>query len=323
VGGLQYPTIPATTTITTTTELPPQPNVSTGQLYSSNQIVEYTLRLVNQVRLQNGLQSVTLSNNTSGQQHAESMLQYDYFSHWDPAGMKPYMRYTLLGGLGVVDENIAFRKYVQETCLGSSCTIIPINVTESISDMENQMLYNDSLCCNNGHKMNILDPNHNQISIGIAYNNTTVFLVEDLINNYIGWTSNTPSVYYGNVSLKGYTASGIGLSAVQITYEPLPTYMTISQLNSTRSYSYGTTIAGVTYGKYYYPNISTIYATNYYTRRNYFDVEFSMSQLESQYGAGAYTLMIYLNNSTNDEFLGSTYTMFVNKNGIILTPNNI
>lgn len=26
------------------------------------------------------------------------MLYYDYFSHWDTQGYKPYVRYTLLGG---------------------------------------------------------------------------------------------------------------------------------------------------------------------------------------------------------------------------------
>ena len=68
----------------------------------------YVLSLINKDRNQYGLGNVTLSSTSSGQQHTQSMLNYHYFSHWDIYGLKPYMRYTLLGGLGAVSENIAF-----------------------------------------------------------------------------------------------------------------------------------------------------------------------------------------------------------------------
>lgn len=313
----------STIIVTTTVAYHAPPNISKGAEYSTNQTIEYTLSLINQVRLQSGLQSVTLSNETSAQQHSDSMIDNDFFSHWDIYGMKPYMRYTLSGGLGAVDENVAYKKYVQETCFGSSCNFSQINVTQAIYDMEYQMLYNDSICCNNGHRMNILDPNHNEVSIGVAYNRTSVYLTEDFVNNYVSWVNGTPIMSGSNVSLKGYTQYGSGLAAVQIGYEKLPAIMSLAQLGNTTSYSYGNTIAGVTYGKYYYPDIATIYGSTYYTNKNYFEVDFNMSEVERQNGPGAYTIMIYLDNSIGGEFLGASKTFFVNQSYLPFTPKNV
>lgn len=292
--------------------------------YSGNKsIVAYTLALINSERLQYGLQNVVLSNESSGQQHANSMILGYYFSHWDPYGMKPYMRYTLLGGTQSVDENVAYREYAQETCTGSYCQVNPINVTNSISFMENQMLYNDSQCCNNGHRLNILDPNHNQISIGVGYNDTTVYLVEDFINDYVNWFNSTPRTSGDNVYLIGNTTSGTQLDLLQITYDPLPQNLTRAQLDHTDNYSYGKTIAGVTHGNYYYQNITNLYATRYQTKGDYFSIEFNMSQLIKMQGAGAYTVMVYLTNSTGQGFLGSTYTVFVGNNLQPFAPQNV
>ncbi len=85
--------------------------------------------------------------------------------------MKPYMRYTLLGGNGVVDENIAYM-------YNSS----GINAVNALKEMEYNFMYNDYNCCNNGHRKNILTPQHNEVSIGVAFNATSVYLVEDFIN---------------------------------------------------------------------------------------------------------------------------------------------
>ena len=102
--------IPATSTIlssntptfgVTTSTIQPPANTSNASSYSPAQIIQFALSNINSERSQFGLQPVTLSNVTSGQQHSDSMLYYGYFSHWDPFGMKPYMRYTLLGGTRV------------------------------------------------------------------------------------------------------------------------------------------------------------------------------------------------------------------------------
>ena len=318
------PLLPSTTTVATTTSI--SANYLTNQTANVSQasLYAYTLSLINQVRQSYGLQNVTLSTEQSGQQHADSMLYYGYFSHWDIYGLKPYMRYTLLGGTGSVDENVAYLSNSTCSVLGCSGTV---NVGAAIKNMEDSMLYNDSACCANGHRYNILNPNHNQISIGIAYNGSTVYLAEDFIDNYITWGTGSPSYSNSNVSLVGNMQSGYNLSQVIVSYDPPVQNMSVAQLGQTRSYGYGTQIAGVTNNPLeYYQNITTVMANKYSMQGQSFYVDFSIAKLVGQYGAGEYTVMLLLSNGgsgQNSTFVGSTYTLFINASGGPYTPGNV
>jgi uncharacterized protein YkwD len=299
-----------------------------NQKIESGPLINYTLSLINKDRSTYGLSNVTLSAETSAQQHANNMLQYDYFSHWDIYGMKPYMRYTLLGGTGAVQENIAYTKSGVKACLASLCTSVGnVNVTMALKNMEYNFVYNDSICCNNGHRDNILDPQHNQVSIGIAYNSSDVFLVEDFINNYINWLNDTPTTNTTSMetTLEGSINQSYKLSTIEISYDPLVANMTTAQLNSTSEYGYGNAVAGVVNSALnYYPSLTTIVADNYYTQGNDFLVSFNMRKLISGNGPGEYTIEIWLNGTqTNSSFIGSTYTLFVNSQGQLYTPSNV
>lgn len=327
-----YPTIMLTMRVIwsfiTNSGFGPSPNfpnyTQSNQTVESGPLIDYTLHLINVDRDKYGLGNVTLSPETSGQQHAISMLENNYFSHWDIYGMKPYMRYTLVGGLGAVQENVAYMKSGEKACIGSACTNVgKINVTSSIEKMEYNMMYNDSICCNNGHRDNILDPNHNQVSIGVAYNGTSVYLVEDFVNNYINWLNDTPSINASDeVALKGTAAPGYKLSSIEISYDTPVLNMSTPQLDSTSEYSYGPTIAGVVASSLnYYPSITTIVADKYYSNGENFMVSFNLEKLIKGNGAGEYTVMVWLNGtSTNSSFVGSTYTIFVNQNGTVYKP---
>ncbi len=282
----------------------------------------YVLNLINNDRAKYGLSPVTLSNEASAQQHSESMLQNNYFSHWDLLGMKPYMRYTLVGGNGSVTENVAYESARQCGALGCTGTINP---EASLSAMEYSMMYNDSICCNNGHRDNILDPNHNQVSIGVAYNSSTIYLTEDFIDNYISWSANTPT--YGSndeVYLDGNVTPEYPISQIYVSYDP-PVVNYTSHSVPSGPYSYGTDVAGVVKSSmYYYKNISTIIADTYYTRGSAFSISFNIKNLISQYGAGEYTVMFILNSSkTNGTFIGSTYTIFIDKQGNQYIPTYV
>ncbi|MGC8649160.1 MAG: CAP domain-containing protein [Candidatus Micrarchaeia archaeon] len=283
----------------------------------SNSTIAYALQLINNDREKYGLMPVLLSNITSAQQHADNMLNYDYFSHWDIYGMKPYMRYTLLGGKGAVQENVA---YIFQSN--------GVNVTSALKRMEYNMMYNDYNCCDNGHRYNILNPEHNQVSIGIAFNKTIVYFVEDFINNYISWVYNTPNMTGNIVTLKGEVADNYSLYDIEISYDPPVKNMTEAQLNNTSSYSYGNTVAGIGYHIqnriFYFTNIMTLNASTYIIQNNKFDISFNMQPLIEKEGAGEYTLMLWLNSTTNStSFLGATYTFFINNRGMPYTPKNI
>ncbi len=91
---------------------------------SLEELVNYTLSIITNDRMSSNLQNVTLSQITSAQQHADDMLKNHYFSHWDTQGYKPYVRYTLAGGTGAVDENLAYQSGPYS------------NITQSIEELE-------------------------------------------------------------------------------------------------------------------------------------------------------------------------------------------
>ncbi|MDE1828060.1 MAG: CAP domain-containing protein [Candidatus Micrarchaeota archaeon] len=321
----QFSTIPSTTTIypqNLTTITQATTTVPTTIAGGNSSLYEYALGLINNDRAKFGLGPVTLSNEPSGQQHSESMLQNNYFSHWDQYGMKPYMRYTLLGGTQSVSENIAYKT-------SSYCTLLlcggDLNPRSAIEGMEYSMMYNDSLCCNNGHRNNILDPSHNQVSIGIAYNSSTIYFTEDFLDSYILWNGNSPGFSNGAVYLSGTLSGGYSLSSVFVTYDRPVSNMSRAQLNSTFEYGYGQNIAGVVQNSnYYYSGLTTIVADQYTQAPGSFTVSFNMQNLISKNGAGEYTVLVWLNKTnTNMSFIGGSYTIFIGNDGKAFVPSSV
>ncbi len=285
------------------------------------QLDNYSLSLINKDREKYGLKPVALSDLSSAQQHADSMLSNSYFSHWDLYGMKPYMRYTLLGGKGYVQENIAVEK--SSLCSNISC-VGNINVTKAIANMEYSMMYNDSICCNNGHRDNILNPNHNYVNIGVAFNSSTVYFVEDFTNNYINWSNGSPAYLNTNgVYLFGNLTDGLLINSIYISYDKLVNY-TSSTVPSV-PYSFGTTVAGVVpKSNYYYPNLTTIVANYYYTKNNTFKINFVLNSLIKKYGQGVYTVITSVQNkSTGSTFIASDYSIFINSTYQSYIPRNV
>ena len=185
-------------------------------------LVNFTLGLIDKDRAEAGLGPVTLSSVPSGQQHADSMAYFGYFSHWDTQGYKPYMRYTLLGGKGYVAENVGF-----DSCTTSppSATFVTLascsiqSIENGIANSEYSMINNDAACCNNGHRDNIVNPSHNQISIGIAYDSSTsrLYFVEDFIDQYINL--GLPFYSSGVVTLSGDTTKAITPNEVGVSFD--------------------------------------------------------------------------------------------------------
>ena len=56
------------------------------------------LEIINENRTAAGLAPLVLGDNAAAQLHAEASLEGCFLSHWDPNGLKPYMRYSLAGG---------------------------------------------------------------------------------------------------------------------------------------------------------------------------------------------------------------------------------
>ncbi len=280
-------------------------NITYPSDYST--LANYALGLINQDRQNFGLTAVTLSPIQSGQQHTDSMLRYSYFSHYDTQGYKPYMRYTLLGGSGAVVENIAYVSYSSPHYSGVS------TVEADIKLLESSMMYNDSVCCNNGHRLNILSPLHNRVSIGVSYDSTTLYFAEDFENYYV--SMNTSVSKTGTVTMQGSLLdSGIDVKEAFIAFDPTPEAQTAQQLNAgPREYDPGNLSGGVlppcTVACPTFTTGITAYASSWQFSSSRVYIVFSLADFINKLGPGVYTIYLVTGSST-DSAITST-SLFV------------
>lgn len=200
-------------------------------------LLEHALLVINQDREKFGLRPVVLGQNRAAQSHADDLLSHGYLSHWDSAGRKPYMMYSLASGIGSVSENAALQGSATE------CSIHwgPEDILDGIETMQFQMVYDDLACCDNGHRDTILDVHHNVVHIGLAWNGTQLFMVQHFANEYVDWNIYPNLNSNGIVSLSGDVRIPIsGPLVLAIAYDPLPSGVSPSDLrNSPTFYSIG------------------------------------------------------------------------------------
>jgi len=272
-----------------------------------NILANYVLMLINNDRQNNGITTnVSLDFNPAAQQHAYSMLINGYFSHWDTQGYKPYMRYTIAGGNGSVEENVAYEQYNGRFTSVST-------VEDALKQLEYQMVYNDS-AHQNGHRFNILDPYHNYVSIGIAYDTNYVYLVQDFENLYIHWNY-LPSINSNAlVTLGGNFTMSKDIQMIEIFYDPLPQPLTPQQLSSSPyndGYDQGTFLGGVVPNGYQVQEGITITAIDWSVFSNTFFISFNMKNLVKLYGNGVYTVYVAVQLTTGKQETFSSYSFFI------------
>jgi len=267
-------------------------------------LASYSLGVINQDRAANGTDPVTLDYNQAAQQHADSMLYYGYFSHFDTQGFKPYMRYSLLGGRGADFENVAYYYFSIPHFQSTG------SVETAIKELEYSMIYNDSSCCANGHRYNILDPLHNQVSIGVAYNSTTVYFDEEFQNNYIDLNftvaqASAADPYY--VTLKGVpTGSFPSPSSLYVAFDNTPVATTTGQLNSApHDYGPGSLVGGVLPRTGFFGDCgqftsgTTVCADTWVVTSRTVDIAFPLDPFIREFGPGVYTLYLITGSSTD------------------------
>lgn len=278
-----------------------------------NSLANYTLSIINQNRTSMGLEPVIFSPVPSGQEHADSMLQNGYFSHWDTRGYKPYMRYSLLNGTGYVEENVAYEQSSLPIFISTQ------RVERAIGDLEWQMMNNDSACCANGHRDNILDLYHDRVSIGIAYNANYVYLVQDFETYFASF--GTPVAQGSTVTLKGNTAQALTPNSVEVYYDPLPTPISSSNLTNEYNTPYGpgAFVGGaVPQCNNFFQSCEkfdqgvTVSATTWQVGSNTLDIQFSLANFIAIEGAGVYTLYMVQGALSNPEYLTSISVFVTN-----------
>jgi uncharacterized protein YkwD len=268
-------------------------------------MMTYVLGLVNKDRQANGLTAVVLNFDAAAQQHAQDMLDNQYVAHWGTDGQKPYMRYTVAGGLNKEGENSAYY----------STSAPKIDVKAQLQALETGMLAETPP--NDGHRQNILNKWHKKVNIGVANNNNSVALVQQFEGDYIEYYQ--PPTITGNLfSLNGrFTQPGIVLNNIAVTFDDLPQKLTGQQLMNGPYHSYGLgkvlgqvfppAPAGSAYAGL--PANSVIGATGTFDKSGQFSIQADISSLLAA-GKGVYTIVLVAQAGT-EVVPFSNYSIFI------------
>lgn len=201
----------------------------------------YVLKLINADRKANGQRPVVLDSiaTTAGQQHSDDMAINGYLSHWDLSGTKPDQRYTLAGGRATVAENgyiLGYGDSPQRQALTQPQMFYP-------EELENaQRAFMDEVPPNDGHRKNILDPNHTAVGIGISIagdeHDRRLALTQEFVDNYGTFSLLPQRIKPGqSFTVAGKLDPGMNIYSIDLRWEPLPKPMTLQQLKETYSYS--------------------------------------------------------------------------------------
>jgi len=294
-------------------EIQQQPNIAVD-----NSLLQYALNKINEDRAKFNLPPVQLSRNEAAQIHAEDILRTKAISHWTTDGMKPYMRYSIYNGTGYVAQNIAI------TSVSGAGTINPYT---EINGAEWQFMHNDTICCNDGHRHNILDKHHTQVSIGIAYTDHFFALVQNFENNYIQF--NQPFIQdktHVQISGRLLPEKNNNVDGIDIYYDKTPTPSVYEQHKNDKSYGPGKAVASVFnpldfnlwivyIREYIYssigipPNITLIPADKWSIDNQTIDIRFDLSPILKN--DGVYNIVTYREDELKNQFPVTSYSVFV------------
>jgi hypothetical protein len=272
----------------------------------SEQLSKYMLDLINKDRTDSGLAAVTLGNNTAAQDHAADMLANFYLSHWGTDGLKPYMRYTLAGGINYEAENSAYHGWYDTS--QDPDRYVTIDPKEVLKQLQYNMMFDDA-DSNWGHRDTILSKLSKKVNIGIAYDKHRLALVQQFEGDYVNFT-NLPAIVNGKLSLAGNLNLG-KLYSLHIFYDPLQQLLTQQQLlEKPRSYDSGEEMGYVLPPKLYMDSKEYVTAIKWNVdATGSFTIEADVSHL-LKYKTGVYNISLV--SSINGELTSlSNYSIFI------------
>lgn len=281
-----------------------------------SELKQLALEQINKDRAKFNLQPVKLSSNIAAQVHAEDVLKTEQISHWMTNGEKPYMTYSRYDGLGYVAQNVVIQNTVGgdafgdahiQLCKNGQAICDKLDVRKALDNGEYAMMYEDKDCCADGHRLNILDVHHTDVSIGIAFNGFFFVMVQNFENNYLQLgeplTNDNTHIHIAGTLQQG------NLANVVVFFDDTPTALVYEKNKQQKSYSLGTAIAGIAPPNYRYDNITTIQANHWATDDKAIDIQFDLTPILSK--EGVYTIVTYVDDKDKNLFPVTSYSLFV------------
>lgn len=206
-----------------------------------------------------------------------------YISHWNEEGEKPYHRYAFAGGHDHVTENASGESFSGEYNTD--------NITRAEMMNKYHQIFMAEKAPANGHKLNIIDKNHNFVGIGFYLDKNEFRYYEEFIDRYLKFYD-IPTVVKRNdeFNIRVETMPGSYLCYLTAYYEKELQKRSITSLRRTGSYpDYSDVIAS---------EINPVEISSYRNGQEYtIPLKFSKP--------GLYYIHIYIDNKV---FTGGSFT---------------
>lgn len=194
---------------------------------------QYMQSLINADRLANGQSELGWDDIAAkaGMLHAQEMASFSYLSHWNLEGYGPDYRYTKAGGLNSVSENV----YMHDHSPNSD--LVPTSAEgwrQLIASAQQALMESE------GHKANILSPEHTAVGVGIAYDaeNGRLRIAQEFIARYVVIEPLPLQAKIGEqVVVNGRLLASASNPLINLAYEPYPTSLGLSELRNTGPYA--------------------------------------------------------------------------------------
>jgi uncharacterized protein YkwD len=249
-------------------------------------LIEYIYNLINEERKRNNLSELELGSIESTQLHASEMLNNGFLSYWNLEGEKPYIRYSKTGGNGFISESIAKANFSERT---NPKTAIDIVFQEMLDDESEWNRFN---------KENILSPIFNKISIGVAFNSTSLYLVLDFeVDSF----DEFKIIRDGNTfhfTVVCEKRSWIP-SKIDVMFDNMPSMITkkdLSRLPFTQIYDSGTYVSTIIPPYSDIIDVFPLKAEKWVSTQYSFESVFDLSRVFDEHGEGVYTFYIIESN---------------------------
>jgi uncharacterized protein YkwD len=212
---------------------PDQP--STEERLDRGTARKYMLKLINRDRAKQRSLPVVLDATATavGQEHADEMAAYGYLGHWGLDGRKPFQRYTEAGGHDQDAENAAgCRLHHTKIELSKSQFFTKKDLDSCESSFFDEKPPQD------GHRLNIIQPDHTAVGIGLTMGDRCLYCTQEFIDRY-GYFSAIPHTIKRGEKfiLNGKLVKGAHVDSVELRSEDFPKPMSTDEINLTYSYN--------------------------------------------------------------------------------------
>lgn len=197
-------------------------------------IREAVLNAINSSRAAAGLTKLEFDRRLSdlGDDHCWSMVRGKYASHWTPDGLKPYHRYSLAGGAGLHQQNVAWRRDSRGLDKGDRALKAAL---ESFDAMMAEKPPRD------GHREAILSAYATKVGVGVAVAGEYLAVTHEFASDEVRFLE--PMTRHAQpksrLTIKVAVPLSYKLDGIVVRREASPKTMSTERLQATSSYEFG------------------------------------------------------------------------------------